>query len=260
MFIDFNFSFYLLLIFVLLTLVVGISKWRLRHSINTKPHFFMRMCKLLWPIVFFIWILRSFIVQPYHIPTGSLEPTILPDDFILVTQFDYGIHFPVFHWLIAPTKKPAYGQIAVFRWPLNPNINYVKRVVGLPGDHIEYINRVLYINGQACKHTYLGMGYDELPGGIKQKVGVYEENLMGVRHKIYLRPHAKTIAAREDFSLTVPKAEYFMMGDNRESSLDSRSYGAVPLSSFIGQARLIWFSYNEHQHKIRWSRIGERLS
>src|SRR5262249_55555244 len=136
-----------------------------------------------------VWVLRSFIIQPYRVPTGSLEPTILPGDFIAVSQFSYGLRLPLINTKFLPLSEPSRGDIALFRWPKNPNVVFIKRVVGLPGDHIVYRHKMLTINGIAIPLQFLQSTYDEGDGpGQKRLVFEMQENLMGVKHAIFVQP------------------------------------------------------------------------
>lgn len=219
---------------------------------NQKPNFIFENARSLFPVLLIVLLIRSFIVQPFRVPTGSLEPTVMPGDFLLVNQFAYGLRLPVINTKIMSVGEPKRGQIAVFRWPVNPHIDFVKRVIGIPGDHIMYQNKVLYINGVEAKQTYIGMSVDEEPGG-NIPVQQYLENIDGVTHKININPNGGETA---DFDLIVPEGQYFMMGDNRDDSADSRSWGFVPEENLIGKGFLIWMSWDSQTHRIRFSRLG----
>lgn len=218
----------------------------------------------LFPIFFIVLILRSFIAQPYRVPSGSLEPTIIPGDFILVNQYEYGIHLPVWRKKILSVSEPRRGQIALFHWPVDPHITFVKRVIGVPGDSISYVNKVLTINGRKMKQKYLGIELIH-PGSQFIKMAKYEENLGGVKHGIYVC--AKGIkncpsSGHDFYNLKIPKGYFLMMGDNRDDSDDSRDWGLVPEHDFIGRAMLIWMSWDANApwyKKIRWHRIGTML-
>lgn len=212
-------------------------------------------CRAFFPVLLIVLILRSFIVQAYQVPTGSLEPTVMPGDLIAVNQYDYGLKLPLWYKTILRVGKPKTAQIALFRWPVNQGVTFVKRVIGVPGDHISYIKKVLYINGKEQKQTYLGTAVDREFSPVK--VAVYSENLAGKMHKIWVRPTSPT----HDFKdLVVPKGHYFMMGDNRDNSLDSRAWGFVPVKSFIGRAMVVWMNIRFSPFSIDWHRIGTNLS
>jgi len=206
----------------------------------------------LFPIFLIVLLIRSFIIQPFRVPTGSLEPTIMPGDFVAVSQFAYGLRLPVLHTKIVNIGEPKLGDIVVFRYPVNPKIDFIKRVIGVPGDHVVYKNKVLYINGKEMKQTLVKRGEDVEPGNnIPSKVMM--ENLNGVKHEILIHDRGGEMA---NFDFTVPKGYYFMMGDNRDNSADSRVWGLVPEKNIIGKAFIIWFSWNGG---VNWSRIGNKL-
>lgn len=223
--------------------------------------------RALFPVLLIVLLIRSFIVQPYRVPSGSLEPTVIPGDFILVNQYDYGLHLPVWHTKILPIGEPKRGQIVLFRWPVNPHVTFVKRVIGLPGDKISYINKVLYINGKEAKQKDLGFATDtDGPGTPTWRVQKVQENLLGVKHDIYICPASSTECpghtTHNFHNLVVPKGYYFMMGDNRDNSDDSRDWGFVPQGNLIGRAMFVFLSWDSSAslaHKIRWGRIGTKL-
>jgi signal peptidase I len=208
-----------------------------------------------FPMLLLVWAIRSFLIQPYRVPSGSLEPTILPGDFIVVNQFAYGLRFPVFNTKFLNISEPKQGDIALFRYPKNPSIIYVKRVIGLPGDHVAYRNKVLTINGTRMNQIPLGMDLDE-EGKFSIPVQVRIEKLGDVVHKIFIRPGYKEW---EDIDIVVPKNSYFMMGDNRDSSEDGRAWGFVPEENLIGKAFGTWMSWDSENMDVRWSRIGKGI-
>ncbi len=218
----------------------------------------------LFPVFLIVFLLRSFVVQPYRVPSGSLEPTIIPGDFILVSQYSYGLHLPVWNTQLLPVSHPKRGQIALFHWPVVPRITFVKRVIGVPGDTISYVNKVLIINGHVMSQKYQG-DYEIREGSQRIRMAKYEENLYGLKHSIYVC--AKGIIncpsqGHNFYHLKIPKGYYLMMGDNRDDSDDSRDWGLVPKSRFIGRALLVWMSWDSYApwyQKIRWHRIGSLL-
>lgn len=209
-----------------------------------------------FPILLIVLIIRSFLFQPYRVPTGSLEPTIMPGDLILVNQFDYGLRLPLWNKIFVPIGQPKTGQIALFRWPVNPAVTFVKRVIGVPGDHISYINKVFFINGKEMKQTFVKETVEVGDNGQNWPAKQYEEDLNGVRHYIIVRADRPT----QDFKdLVVPPGRFFMIGDNRDDSDDCRSWGFVTLQQFVGRANLIWMSWDSQRHRIRWDRIGMKF-
>jgi len=214
------------------------------------------------PLLLLVWLMRSFIIQPYHVPTGSLEPSLLPHELILVKQFQYGLRFPAWPFFtpnILPVGTPHRGDIALFRYPENEHILLIKRVVGLPGDHIEYKNKQLFVNGKLCAQQRvpleMSLAIDHVPHRMHQDM--YWENLIGAKnHLIYQSPDKAMRAPRTEWD--VPQGMYFMMGDNRDNSHDSRFWGFVPEKNLIGKAWRVIFSWDINHH-IRWGRLGSPL-
>jgi len=270
-------TFDFLLLLLLLTIFTGVVALvdMVYHAIIGQPRkktgkfpVIIEYCRAFFPVLLAVFLIRSFIAQPYRVPTGSLEPTVMPGDFILVTQYDYGVKFPVWNKTLFKVGEPKRGQIALFYWPVNHAVTFVKRVIGTPGDHISYIDKVLYINGKKMSQKLVGHATDnDGPGTPSWKMAVYSENLDGVTHKIYRCAQAEmncpVPGVHNFYNLIVPKGEYFMMGDNRDNSDDSRSWGFVPVKNFIGRARWVWLSWNAEAtnwlHKIRWHRFGTAL-
>ncbi len=196
--------------------------------------------------------MRSFLVDPFRIPSGSLEPTLLVGDFVAVNKFAYGLRLPVLEKKILSLGEPKQGEIAVFRWPPNPTYDYIKRVIGVPGDNISYHNKILTINGKEISRIFVEYTTDESSG---KAVAKYREEINGVSHDIFIRPDLPAV----DFNVRVPKGQYFMMGDNRDDSADSRYWGFVPDHFFRGKAFLVWMSWNSKMDRIRWSKIGRLI-
>lgn len=211
-----------------------------------------------FPLLLVVWLLRSFLIQPYRVPTGSLEPTVKPGDFIAASQFSYGLRWPIgFHKLIS-FGQPRRGEIVLFHWPVNPNIVFVKRVIGLPGDHIVYRNKQLFINGVHARQQFVQTAYDygDAPGQGKRFVYELSEQLPQPTHHIYIQPNG---GETDEVDVIVPSHHYFMLGDNRDDSGDSREWGFVPEKYLIGRGFLIWFSWDPVHHQIRWRRMGQTL-
>lgn len=210
---------------------------------NKTPESMPVGCQLakesVWVVSFF-WLVRSFLFQPFVVPTGSLEPTIFPGDFVLVKQYAYGIRFPVLGWNMLNTGTPQRGDIAVFRFPPNPSTLYVKRVIGVPGDHITYNNDTLIINGIEVKKTLL---HADATIDNPHAVDRYREDLPGQIHDIFVSnndPHRF-----RHWEWHVPPGNYLMLGDNRQGSLDSRFWGYVPDAMLVGKVEYIIFSLDK---------------
>lgn len=246
------------LILVLLSLLSGfiylldVIFWAKHRSAGQKPGRIIEYARSFFPVFIIVLLLRSFLIEPFRIPSGSLEPTLLVGDFVAVNKFAYGLRLPVIEKKIVPIAHPKTGQIAVFRWPPEPSYDYIKRVIGTPGDHVRYHNKVLTINGVEAKQTFVKYTIDESSGN---PVAQYSEALHGVVHDIFIRTDVPAI----NFDVIVPEGSYFMMGDNRDDSADSRFWGFVPESYLRGQAFLVWMSWNGQEDTIRWSKIGRLI-
>jgi len=222
-----------------------------------KHPLIIEYARAFFPVLLIVLLIRTFLFQPYRVPTGSLEPTIIPGDMIFVNQYDYGLRVPLWNYKFINIDKPKTGQIALFRWPVNPAITFVKRVIGTPGDRISYIDKVLYINGKKQPQKFVSDSLEIGDNGQTWKVKKYEEDLKGLKHFIIIRPDQP---AKNFKNLVVPKGKYFMMGDNRDDSDDSRSWGFVPEKKFIGKALFVFMSWDSQKHRFRWDRIGKSLS
>lgn len=210
-----------------------------------------------FPVILIVLLLRSFLVEPFRIPSNSMMPTLLTGDFILVNKFTYGIRVPVINKKIVELDAPQRGDVVVFRFPRDPSIDYIKRVVGEPGDHIVYRNKALFINDQPANQValgvYNGVGSGAGMSGVTQLV----EHLADIKHDILVDPRKNY----GDFDVVVPPGHYFVMGDNRDNSNDSRFWGPVPETNLVGRAFMIWMSYDSASPGIGvdWSRIGTRI-
>lgn len=256
-----NFNFELLLTVAMIIAgvisLIDILHWapqRVKQSIAKQP-IWVEYARSFFPILLIVLFLRSFLAEPFRIPSGSEKPNLLVGDFIITNKFSYGVRLPVLHSKILSIGEPQRGDIAVFRYPMNPSINYIKRVIGLPGDEISYVNKVLYINGVPANQTLLGQAKDQDEEGDVWSVELKSENLTDVSHLIYIRPDVPA----QDFSVIVPPGQYFAMGDNRDNSNDSRYWGFVPEQNFVGKALWVWFSWDSDNHRIRWERIGHAI-
>lgn len=256
-------SFYFPIILTLLVFASGaiflidILFFKKHRSPGDKLPFFIDNARSFFWVLLVVWVIRSFICQPFVVPTGSLKPTVQPGDFLLVNQYQYGLHMPIWHTLIMPVSHPKRGDIMVFHWPVNPRADLIKRVLGLPGDRISYVDKVFYINGKRMPQKLLGHTRDsDSVTGPSWPVNIYQENLAGRMHNILRNPK---IPAKNFFNLVVPPGEYLMVGDNRDNSDDGRDWGFVPAKDIVGKAMWIIFSWSAKSHSVRWHRIGTRL-
>lgn len=202
-----------------------------------------------FPVLLVVLVLRSFLVEPFRIPSGSMMPTLFAGDFILVNKFTYGIRLPVINKKIVELGAPERGDVTVFRYPKDPSIDYIKRVVGVPGDRIGYYNKTLFVNGRPAEQQYLGPYVGPLDDAEMQGAVHLSEKIGEREHEMLVRPQA--FSAEGQF--VVPEGHYFVMGDNRDNSNDSRYWGVVPDDNLVGKAFLIWFHWGE------WGRIGDTI-
>ena len=184
-----------------------------------------------------------------------MMPTLLVGDFILVNKFTYGIRLPIINKKILEINKPQRGDIFVFRYPKDPTVDYIKRIIGLPGDKIEYNNKRLTVNGQAINEISLGTFHGVGQGDDMTGAEEFVENLTGVEHNILVRNGAPTV----EFVYEVPEGQYFAMGDNRDNSNDSRYWGTVPEANLVGKAFFIWMNWDLQNTGVGFSRIGTIL-
>jgi signal peptidase I len=210
-----------------------------------------------FPVLLAVLILRSFVFEPFRIPSKSMVPTLLVGDFVVVSKFSYGLRLPVTHSKIIETGEPKRGDVMVFRYPKNPDEDYIKRVIGLPDDTITYRNEQLYINGKPVPRKQLGI-YDGPDANLYARMRLFLEILPGSgKHHEML--HIIGRQGPDVTHVTVPKGKYFVMGDNRDNSSDSRIWGFVPEHNLVGRAFMIWLSIDFSSFDVRFSRIGTWL-
>lgn len=212
-----------------------------------KEPLFVEYARAFFPVILIVFALRSFVVEPFRIPSGSMLPSLVVGDFILVNKFGYGIRLPVINTKIINVGEPQRGDVAVFRYPRDPSVNYIKRIIGLPGDHIVYDNKRLYINGKMMPQGQATSYAVRLDGRLEYETARVTENLDGVKHSILLSPRPDPSVSEFD----VPPGHYFVMGDNRDHSNDSRYWGFVPEANLVGKAFFIWFSW-DHTRASPW--------
>lgn len=254
-----------LIMFVLLLVTGGI--WLLdRFVLSAKrgsgiaEPWWVEYAKSFFPVILVVFFIRSFLVEPFKIPSGSMIPTLQVGDFILVNKFTYGVRLPVINEKIIQLNDPKRGDVMVFRYPENPSLDYIKRVVGVPGDIVEYRNKRLSINGVE-QTTQANGDYNYVESGLNfvhtekklEKLGEHE-------HPILINPEMPTLrlgqvsefSGRENCTYDdelvrckVPNGKYFMMGDNRDNSRDSRYWGFVPDNQIVGKAFFIWMNFSD---------------
>ena len=256
---DYDFSFFLVAASLVTGIIWGGYLFFLKLSkidpLTQKEPLLVEYAHSFFPIVFVVLILRSFIAEPFRIPSGSMMPTLLIGDFILVNKFTYGIRLPVLHNKVVEFNKPERGDIVVFRFPKQPAIDYIKRVVGLPGDRVAYYNKKVYINGKLAKQvslgSYQGIGQGSNMTGAEHLL----EDLTGIEHSILMKHGLPSVEG----VFIVPEGHYFVMGDNRDNSNDSRYWGTVPEESLVGKAFFIWMSWDWQHKGVGFDRIGTFL-
>jgi signal peptidase I len=220
--------------------------------------------KAFFPIIVLVLLLRSFLAEPFKIPSDSMVPTLLDGDFILVSKYAYGIRLPVINAHVAGNGKPLRGDVAVFRFPFEPTTNFIKRVIGLPGDTIEYNGKKITVttaDGQKINIQYERLpSYQDLGAGLEYSRtghGHFRETLGKVGHNIVVRlDHINSFQCLDDKRrFVVPANHYFVMGDNRDYSNDSRSWCAVPEENLVGRAFAVWFNWDSRLKSVRFDRM-----
>lgn len=210
----------------------------------------------LFPVILVVFVMRSFLFEPFKIPSGSMIPTLEVGDLILVNKYHYGIRLPVINQKIIPINDPKRGDVVVFRYPVDPRNDYIKRVVGLPGDEVSYLNQVLRINGQPVPTQPLGDQYDDeamrYMMRLSEKLGEVEHRIQREKQPGYFTGPRYDFPNRDQCRYSpegvvckVPAGHYFVMGDNRDNSEDSRYWGFVPDQNLVGRAFFVWMNFGD---------------
>ena len=235
-----------------------------------------------FPVALVVLLLRSFVFEPFRIPSDSMMPTLLDGDFIIVNKYAYGLRWPVLNRKFVKIGEPQRGDVVVFRYPLDPSTNFIKRLIGLPGDHIQVHDNLISVNGKAVPfyvgtHRYNDGCYVNMSIA-QEKLGNHEHQAIfcpvaldrqpvlpgckrsGVRGYVCGDEDAPGSARMPPYDGIVPPGEYFMMGDNRDNSDDGRSWGFVPEANLVGKATRIWFIWDwGRSGGPMWNRIGMRI-
>ena len=250
------------LILLILLLISGavwaadVLVFRKRRAVDAKEPWWVEYGASFFPVILAVFVLRSFIVEPFKIPSGSMIPTLLVGDFILVNKYTYGIRLPVANLKIIDINSPQRGDVMVFRYPEDPSLDYIKRVVGLPGDKVAYRNKRLTINGLPIAveevEDYLHPERLYYSEQFVEKLGEEGHRMLNDRDAPAYISHPAQFPNRENCSYnsagvicTVPPGEYFVMGDNRDNSRDSRFWGFVPEENIVGKAFFIWLNFSD---------------
>ena len=233
------------------------------HTTETRQALLMQPWWLDWtaglfPVILAVFLLRSFLFEPFKIPSGSMKPTLLVGDLILVNKFHYGVRLPVVNRKVIPLDDPQRGDVMVFRYPQDPSTDYIKRVVGLPGDEVSFRSQQLYLNGKLVDQKPVGEFYDDDTRRYEKE---FSEQLGTVEHRILINPrstpffgtqeshqfpfHENCQYSAEGVTCKVPVGHYFMMGDNRDNSQDSRYWGFVPDENIVGKAFFVWMNFGD---------------
>lgn len=262
-----------LVLFVLLLLTGGI--WLLdrlvlasRRKKDSNEPWWVEYAKSFFPVILIVFLIRSFIAEPFKIPSGSMIPTLQVGDFILVNKFTYGIRLPVINFKVIPLNEPERGDVMVFRYPENPSLNYIKRVVALPGDVVEYNQKQLWINGEKQPQEFIE-SYNYHKENLRfVHAERFRETLHQRQHEILIEPEQPAINRAgvvrfpghehcqygpDSVRCQVPPGFYYVLGDNRDDSRDSRYWGFVPESYIVGKAFFIWMNFSD------LGRIGESI-
>jgi signal peptidase I len=250
------------LILVIITAITGVIVYvdrvvwkpkRDRSVTTEKEPVLVEYSRSLFPVFLIVLVLRSFVVEPFRIPSGSMYPTLEIGDFIVVNKFAYGVKLPVTQTKILPVGEPERGDVVVFKYPKDPDVDYIKRVIGLPGDEIAYYGKTLYINGNPVKQKLLGEYEGTASGKVMDGASLLKEFLEEHSHDILLDPEK---SSQDMNTVVVPEGHYFMMGDNRDHSNDSRFWGFVPEKNLKGKAFAIWMNWDDGVH---FDRIGKGI-
>lgn len=250
------------LILLVLLLVTGalyaldVFKFRKLRTASDKEPLWVEWGASFFPVILVVFILRSFLFEPFKIPSGSMIPTLLVGDFILVNKFTYGVRLPVINTKVIEIGKPQRGDVMVFRYPEDPSLDYIKRVIGVPGDKIAYQNKRLTINGEPLamervedyqhrERLYYSEQYVERLGDVTHRTLNDTDAPAFIPDAIHFPHRDQCVYNHEGVTCTVPPGHYFMMGDNRDNSRDSRAWGFVPEENIVGRAFFIWLNLSD---------------
>jgi signal peptidase I len=264
----FDFSFILVAATLLTGVIWGIDTWLLKPqrvaaaaargvaAQDVREPIVVEYARSFFPVILIVLLIRSFLFEPFRIPSDSMMPTLLDGDFIFVNKYAYGLRLPVVNNKIVAVGEPHRGDVIVFRLPSDPSTNYIKRLIGLPGDHIAVRDDQLYVNGEKIvvqlNGLYQGVGQS---GARNSNSRLGTERLGEVEHQVLYQDRQP-----RDYDQVVPEGHYFFMGDNRDNSRDSRfpEVGFVPERNLVGRAVRIWLNW-DWPDAPQWSRIGDPI-
>jgi len=269
-----NFALILFLLTVFTGVVALADRWFLakRRGPDVPEPWWVEYPKSFFPVLLVVFLLRSFLAEPFKIPSSSMRPTLEVGDFILVNKFAYGIRLPIIEKKIISIGEPQHGDVIVFRYPVNPSQDFIKRVIGLPGDQVDYVDKRLTVNGVPLPQQEDGT-YGYLEGLTYVTTEKLTEHFGDREYATAVNPAAQPVyplnvrsfPGRENcvyndrgFSCKVPAGQYLMMGDNRDNSDDSRYWGFVPDDHIRGKAFLIWFNWDDIS-SLAFKRVGRTI-
>ena len=249
--------------------LLDIFYFKKQRSADAKEPLLIEYAKSFFPVILIVFFLRSFLVEPFRIPSGSMIPSLKVGDFILVNKYTWGIRLPVANHKIMDVNQPQRGDVMVFRYPVDPSLDYIKRIIGLPGDKIEYTaDKRLRINDQPIPMEF-EREYDYIKPGLNTvNAKLYREQLGTHRHSVLVQPDDPPVRAEQvspfqhrtncdyndrGFVCVVPPGHFFTMGDNRDDSTDSRYWGFVPERHIVGKAFFVWMNFSD------FGRIGTSI-
>lgn len=233
--------------------LIEVLWWRKRRdpAVGAEEPVIVDYARSFFPLIILVLVLRSFLGEPFRIPSGSMQPTLEIGDFILVNKFAYGLRLPVTNFKFLEIGVPQRGDVAVFKYPLDTRVDFIKRIIGVPGDHIVYRDKQLYINGELAPQSVQGP-YGAFPVSVIER---REELIRDVPHELLVMPGRDT----PELEFYVPEGRYFVMGDNRDNSNDSREWGMVPEENLVGRAVAVWMSWAPGRGPV-WNRFGTRIN
>ncbi len=262
-------------LFMVVILVITGAIWlldkfvlRAKRPVGIADPWYVEYAKSFFPVILLVFTLRSFLVEPFKIPSGSMMPTLLAGDYILVNKFVYGFRVPILNNTFIDMHQPKRGDVFVFHYPPQPTIDYIKRVVGLPGDTIQYQDKHLIINGKALDMQFKSdykyvMSFKDIDGTPRENDMTAQqsaEQLGDIKHDVLIHDIPNQYPSdspgdklQNGETITVPAGHYFAMGDNRDNSADSRVWGFVPEHNLVGKAFFIWFNFDQ------FDRIGNAI-
>ena len=249
-----NFALILFVLCVVTGILWGLDRmvFARRRPAGARDPWWVEYGASFFPVIIVVFGLRSFVVEPFRIPSGSMIPTLLIGDFILVNKFTYGVRLPVLHDKIIPMNDPQRGDVMVFRYPADPSVDYIKRVVGLPGDTVAYQNKRLTINGVEVpvqpaedyfhsERAYYSNRFSETLGDVQHHILNDRDARADIPTALDFPGRENCVYNREGVRCEVPAGHYLVLGDNRDQSADSRIWGFVPDGNIVGKAFFIWF-------------------